>query len=1283
MVEPIQQPLATAPIVGVTPATPPISPSHDAPQTAPATVTGFRTAAPASIADTVKADVHVVAQQVKADVDAVTEQAKAAIDRLPAVPASVATDPSLHWLGLCFALCALAYARIPPFWLLVGAFVGYLAITQHVAPRHERVVQQAAGGSKGDGDAVSWVNHMLYALFPLISTDVLTPFIDLLEDALMEQVPPVVTSTRIVSPALGSQPVLLTSMRPLSDEEWFAAIAKAPPAASSADKNGKLRRLFKHNATEAAYVDTSRQRSASTSTRASLPRSPSASSVPTTSSRPAETPATARRRRDLILSKLTGRRGQVGAVDTGGQAQAGQGKLSEERTEQRAARDRDEMRNSGLGEDESDGAVGQYVNYQVGFEYERTAETQRKGYGLHMLGYFGWGIKGLGGSEIPIYLDVISIKGTLNLRLLLSASPPFIRQGTFSFQSLPEFEISAKPLKNVGFGSFNAMDIGPLRSYVQASIAQVAQAFVAPQSYSLDIDRLLLGREASLRTAAVGVLHIIVHGARDVLKADTMGTADPYIAISFSKFNKPLFSTRTICDTQNPVWEEPAFILVSGDAIVAGEKVCLRLYDSDRLSADDSLGMISVELAELIDSANASALLRHDKFEADQPGMRTSGDLDWSVRFCPLWSMSEDEMRRKIEDVRKQNRAGPTKDETAGPWWMRRMMEEYVLKPAWAIEREHQRKETIAWFAGEKERDEMEVMAKPKEEFKSGVLQFHIHQCADLELESLSGTYSAQTSRHKSAALGKPALADVTDRTPAENPDPPSAYVEVHLNDKLVYRTRTKQVTPNPFYNAVSERFVVDWTRAKIVFVVRDERDREHDPILGIVNLRLKDLFEDGCQFTRWFPVVGGLGWGQLRLSLLFKPVDVQLPPSLSGYDAATLAINSFSTTDLSREYGKRLGVMVETEYDRFILTPPRDDAAESRESQSHMSLPETPSSVAARSTSSRHAPTGSSASVGDDLEAQYVLPRPIRLAVQYRHSCSAIITFFTRSGVMRKRKAVAIAILPLSDFGTDGNSSEGGPKSDGGAGAGGGVGTTGNTDGSACAAERVVPIFRTSSVPAAVRASQAFRAHQTGGGSVVLRPDEGTTLAGFASVGFELHEGVSRAHCKIARRDLRFAKVVEAWEVGRMLRVADGGVNRDEAPDDEQDGDGEGDGDGYGGDGGDDDDDDDESDDDDELDATAAGRHARRKSGESMASKKTIEQEDDEAFKKEKWAHSKALHRKNRGIFQLKIARTGRFVADKLAAKYHATAGAGSHKLDGRARGGDVEVEHEGQSHM
>lgn len=41
-----------------------------------------------------------------------------------------------------------------------------------------------------------------------------------------------------------------------------------------------------------------------------------------------------------------------------------------------------------------------------------------------------------------------------------------------------------------------------------------------------------------------------------------------------------------------------------------------------------------------------------------------------------------------------------------------------------------------------------------------------------------------------------------------------------------------------PYYNAVSERFVRDWTKGKIVFVVRDARDREHGALF-VVDQRL------------------------------------------------------------------------------------------------------------------------------------------------------------------------------------------------------------------------------------------------------------------------------------------------------------------------------------------------------------------------------------------------------------------------------------------------------------
>ena len=336
-------------------------------------------------------------------------------------------------------------------------------------------------------------------------------------------------------------------------------------------------------------------------------------------------------------------------------------------------------------------------------------------------------MKGVGKAEIPVYIDLLSLTGMINARMLLSATPPFVRTATVSFPTLPDFDISAQPLT---MGSFNAMQLPGMRSYIRASVTEVAEAFLRPKSYTVDVDRLLLGRDAALRTHCVGVLHLIIHRAEDLPKTDAMGSTDAYVAISFSKFNKPLYSTRTFIDSPNPFWEEPAFVLVSGDAIQSGERLRLRLCDSDRLSADDAIGIVEADLADLVDKTNTSdgsLRRRRDMIQADKPGMKTSGSLDWSVRFCPLWQMPLEEMSRRLEVKYKTQDREPIKP--LKPWWLE-WIEGFVEdKPDWEAERATRRKETLAWFTGEKERDDMEAAAKPSNDLRSGVLQFHIHQC--------------------------------------------------------------------------------------------------------------------------------------------------------------------------------------------------------------------------------------------------------------------------------------------------------------------------------------------------------------------------------------------------------------------------------------------------------------------------------------------------------------------------------------------------------------------------
>lgn len=72
-----------------------------------------------------------------------------------------------------------------------------------------------------------------------------------------------------------------------------------------------------------------------------------------------------------------------------------------------------------------------------------------------------------------------------------------------------------------------------------------------------------------------------------------------------------------------------------------------------------------------------------------------------------------------------------------------------------------------------------------------------------------------------------------------------------------------------------------------------DSRLREHDPILGIINLPLKEIFAHASEVTRLYSLQDGVGFGKVNISLLFKGVKLDLPRNLRGWDTGTVCITS------------------------------------------------------------------------------------------------------------------------------------------------------------------------------------------------------------------------------------------------------------------------------------------------------------------------------------------------------------------------------------------------------
>jgi hypothetical protein len=105
--------------------------------------------------------------------------------------------------------------------------------------------------------------------------------------------------------------------------------------------------------------------------------------------------------------------------------------------------------------------------------------------------------------------------------------------------------------------------------------------------------------------------------------------------------------------------------------------------------------------------------------------------------------------------------------------------------------------------------------------------------------------------------------------------------------------------------------FIHDWQATKLRIVVRgpfpslpiakrsrliqgtDSRLREHDPILGIINLPLKEILANSSEVTRLFSLQDGVGFGRVNVSILFKGVQIDLPKNLRGWDTGTVCVTA------------------------------------------------------------------------------------------------------------------------------------------------------------------------------------------------------------------------------------------------------------------------------------------------------------------------------------------------------------------------------------------------------
>jgi len=172
----------------------------------------------------------------------------------------------------------------------------------------------------------------------------------------------------------------------------------------------------------------------------------------------------------------------------------------------------------------------------------------------------------------------------------------------------------------------------------------------------------------------------------------------------------------------------------------------------------------------------------------------------------------------------------------------------------------------------------------------SGILSILIHQALEI-------TMHPKDSASASNPLAKAAHSASV-----------SPYCTLYVNDEEKFETRAKPHTSNPYWNAGTEIFIRDWKATNVRLEVKDQRDSELDVVIGIVELKLQDLFNDNeNRHSAWFPMSPIIGAGKIRVSFVFRAVDLGLNEQQRGYEVGMLQLSNFRIRNPPQKHNYRL----------------------------------------------------------------------------------------------------------------------------------------------------------------------------------------------------------------------------------------------------------------------------------------------------------------------------------------------------------------------------------------
>lgn len=517
---------------------------------------------------------------------------------------------------------------------------------------------------------------------------------------------------------------------------------------------------------------------------------------------------------------------------------------------------------------------GDFVNMELAFSYRarasgRTIKTKARNAHLYLKFYLP------GGIAVPVWVEIRGIIGIMRMRMQLTPDPPFFSLCTVTFLGQPSVDLSCVPLSK---HSPNLMDVPFISNFVQSSVDAALAEYVAPKSLALDLKEMLMGDDSKKDTVSTGVILIYIKYATKFKQGDgdigpLKGGSDTYVTVGWGKFGKPAASTRIIVDSLTPTWDEWASILVTQEELDAEETLRLQLWDSDKYTADDDLGRLELPLKGLVNGDETKNRLceREDGLRGDDPDEKMPGTLTWSVGYFAKTKIQQDQL--DSQTVHPDIRTTADLEKWAADSAASKLRESGPVKKD-SSERYQQTREDL-----EEKELEMLTRTSPPKDFRSGILSVQIHNITGLEISKLNKHSTRDDEDQGDETVDEESL--------------PDSYCTIILNHRKVYQTRTKPKNAKPFFNAGTEKFVADWKTGEVIISVRDRRDHEDDPLLGVVYLPLRRVFEQECQVMRSFPIAGGIGYGRARVSMVWRSVECKLPMEVVGWDYGTIEVQA------------------------------------------------------------------------------------------------------------------------------------------------------------------------------------------------------------------------------------------------------------------------------------------------------------------------------------------------------------------------------------------------------